>query len=351
VRILIKYKIRVSECKIGEILAEDIIVDGIKFVSKNTLLNSFILNKLLDYCIFEIIIYLKDEDLKLSYSKEETYRNFKNKYELSLLDIKSIINKIVAGGSLDHDTINHITDIIFDFSNYGSDVVKYLNSLKKMDEYTYTHCINVALYAMLIGRWMNLSDEMIKDLVQAGLLHDIGKLMVENKIITKPDRLTNSEFFEIKKHTIYGYDLINADNHININVKNAILMHHERLDGSGYPLGLKSKDIPLYTKIISVADVFDAMTSDRVYKKGTTPFKAFQMFMTEGVKIFDTSVLFILLENLSAYYIGMNAVLNSGEIGEIVYIPPKNILGPIIKVNDTFIDFSKEDISGIVNIV
>jgi putative nucleotidyltransferase with HDIG domain len=345
-----KYKIRVSECKTGEILAEDIIVDGIKFVSKNTQLNSFILNKLLDYCIFEIVIYLKDEDLKLSYSKEETYRDFKNKYELSLLDIKSILNKIVAGDSLDYNIINHITDIIFDLSNYGSDVVKYLSSLKKMDEYTYTHCINVALYAMLIGRWMNLSNEMIKDLIQAGILHDIGKLMVENKIIKKPDRLTNSEFFEIKKHTIYGYDLINADNHININVKNAILMHHERLDGSGYPLGLKSKDIPLYSKIISVADVFDAMTSDRVYKKGTTPFKAFQMFITEGLKIFDTSVLFILLENLSAYYIGMNAVLNSGEVGEIVYIPPKNILSPIIKVNDTFIDFSREDISGIVNI-
>jgi putative nucleotidyltransferase with HDIG domain len=348
---LIKYKIRVSECKAGEILAEDIIIDGIKLVSKNTLLNSYILNKLLDYCIHEILIYLKDENLEFNYCQEKTYKDFKNNYELSVGGIKSIINKIVVGGILDYESINHATNLIFDFSNYGSNVVKYLNSLKKMDEYTYTHCINVAFYAMLVGKWMNLSNNKIIDLVQAGLLHDIGKLKVENNIIKKPGRLTNSEFFEIKKHTIYGYDLINTDDRININVKNAILMHHERLDGSGYPLGLMSKDIPLYTKIISVADVFDAMTSDRVYKKGATPFKAFQMFTTEGVKIFDTSVVFILLENLSVYYIGMNVVLSSGEVGEIVYIPPKNVLSPIIKVNDTFIDFSKENISGIVTIL
>jgi HD-GYP domain-containing protein (c-di-GMP phosphodiesterase class II) len=128
-------------------------------------------------------------------------------------------------------------------------------------------------------------------------------------------------------------------------------MHHERMDGSGYPLGILEKDIPICARIISVADVFDAMTSDRIYKKAVTPFKAFEMFVVEGMRLFDTTVLFTLLEKLSCYYIGMKVILDNGEIGEIVYIPPKNVLSPVVKVNNEFVDFSKENIFRIVNIL
>lgn len=125
---------------------------------------------------------------------------------------------------------------------------------------------------------------------------------------------------------------------------------NERMDGSGYPFRMVDKSIPLHARIVSVADVFDAMISDRVYKKGTTPFKAFQMFLTEGVKQFDTTVLFTLLENLSTYYTGIRVVLDNGEIGEVVYIPPRNVLSPIVKLNDKYIDFSEENISRIIDI-
>lgn len=346
-----KYSISVFNCNPGEVLAEDVLIDGRKFVAKNTMLNSYILNKFLSNCIFEIMVYAKDEALNLNYRKEETYKRIKSNYEISIVDVKCIISQLAAGGTLDYETIKHLSDLIYDLSNQGSDVIRYLNSLKQTDEYTYTHCINVALYALFIGRWMNLSSESINEIVQAGLLHDIGKLKIAENILKKPGKLTSSEFYEIKKHPIYGHDLINNCNNIVINVKEAILMHHERIDGSGYPFGLLYKDIPLCAKIISVADVFDAMTSNRIYKKGTTPFKAFQMFLNEGVELFDTTILLTMVENLSVYYIGMNVMLDSGEIGEIVYISPKHGLSPIIKVNDKFIDFSSEDISRIVNIV
>lgn len=348
---LIKYNIKIFDCKPGEILAEDILIDERKFVAKNTMLNNYIINKLISNCIFEIMVYAKDKDLNLNYRKQEDYKRIRDNYEVSIVYVKTIINQLAVGDALDYETINQLSDLIYDLSNQGSDVIRYLNSLKLADEYTYTHCINVALYSLFIGRWMNLSNEKLKEIVQAGLLHDIGKLKIEESVLKKPGGLTNSEFCEIKKHTIYGHDLINNCNNIVINVKDAILMHHERIDGSGYPFGLLYKDIPLYAKIVSVADVFDAMTSNRVYKRGTTPFKAFQMFLNEGLELFDTTVLITMMENLSAYYIGMNVMLDTGEMGEIIYISPKHVLSPIIKVNDEFIDFSSEDISRIVNIL
>lgn len=350
---LIKYKINILNCKSGEVLAEDIFVDGRKFVAKNTTLNIYILDKLLSNCILEIMVYAKDEQLNINYIKEEIYEKIKRDYKISIAYVKNITTQLATGCSLDHETVNHLSDLLFDLSNQGSDVIKYLNSLKQTDEYTYTHCINVALYSLFIGRWMNLSCEKIKEIVQAALLHDIGKLKIAENILKKPGKLTSTEFCEIRKHTIYGYDLMNECNNFNIsiNIKEAILMHHERIDGSGYPFGLLYKDISLCAKIISVADVFDAMTSNRIYKRGATPFKAFKMFINEGVRLFDTKVLMVMMENLSAYYVGMNVILDSGEIGEIVYISPRHVLSPIIKVNDEFIDFSSEDISRIINIV
>jgi putative nucleotidyltransferase with HDIG domain len=340
-----KYRVNVFECKTGEILAEDIVLNGTKMLSKNTILNSYILNKLINYCKFDILIY----DVLDNNPDADNYKlmSIEENYKSNLLNMKSIIEGLVSSNKMDHQLLHKISDTMLGFLDQGSHVVKYISLLGKADEYTYTHCINVAFYGMIMARWMKLPIEKIKDIVQAGLLHDIGKVKIPNDILNKPSRLSDNEFYEMKKHTIYGYDIITSDAEIGSNVKDSILMHHERIDGSGYPLGLHNKDIPQYAKIISVADVFDAMTSNRVYKKGTTPFRAFKMFLCEGLKIFDTTVLFTFLENLSAYYIGMQVVLDSGDIGEIVYIPPRNVLSPIIKVNNAFIDFSHEDISRI----
>jgi putative nucleotidyltransferase with HDIG domain len=338
-----------SDCNIGEIIAEDIVIDGAKLIARNTVLNSYILSKLQSYYIFQILVYEKDETLNINHN-EEVYKRIKESYELSIMDIKSIITQMASGETPDYKRIKHAASLIIEMSESGSDILKHLHTLKEKDEYTYTHCINVAVYAMLIGKWLNLSGTKVEELVQAGLLHDVGKIRVPREIIKKPGRLTSEEFFEIKKHTIYGFDIINLSKDISPRIKDAILMHHERLDGTGYPLGLTYSDITLFAKIVSVADVFDAMTSNRVYKNGTTPFRAFEMFMVEGFKLFDTKVLFTLLENLSAYYIGMKVMLDSGEVGEIVYIPPRNVLSPIIKVNDEFIDFSDQDISRIVKL-
>lgn len=346
---MIKQKILVFNCKPGMILAEDIIYNGLKLASRNTVFNSYIIDNLISLGEYSVCVYVPKHKNSLG-KKNNIIESFKKDYETDIHLIKKVIDELISTSKVNVNDVVRLSESIIGYLDEPSAIIECLNSLKKADEYTYTHCLNVAIYSMLIAKWMNLSLESIKEVIKSGLLHDIGKMKIDTEILNKPDKLTNEEFYEIKKHTIFGFDLINKYNDFNKNIKDAILMHHERIDGSGYPFGITEKDITLNAKIVSVADTFDAMTANRVYKRGTTPFKAFQMFMTEGMKQYDTSAIFALLENINPYYIGMKVTFEDGRSGEIMYIPPNDILNPIIKVDNELIDFSTEINISIVNV-
>lgn len=323
--------------------------NGTKLVGKNTILNSYIIDKLISIGEYSVWIYASDNVNSLNKYKDIVGR-FHKDYEVNVLLTKEIICKLVSTNKVDLNEVSQISNFIIRYLDEPSAILECLNSIEKVDEYTYTHCVNVAIYSMLIAKWMNLPPQSIKEVIQSGFLHDIGKTKIANEILNKPGKLTKEEFYEIKRHTILGYELVNQYNNFNENIKNAILMHHERIDGSGYPYGISEKDITLNAKIVSVADVFDAMTSNRVYKRGTTPFKAFRMFWSEGMDQYDASIIFILLENLIPYYTGMKATLEDGRTGEIMYIPPRDVLGPIVKVDDELIDLSRQSNLSITNV-
>lgn len=161
-------------------------------------------------------------------------------------------------------------------------IINVLNKIKGIDEYTFTHSINTAFYSMLISMWMDLEDRQIINATQAGLLHDIGKIYIPNEILNKPGRLTQEEYEMIQKHTLYGYFLICEFEEINQEVKRAVLFHHERNNLAGYPLSACSDYVGLVSRIVAVADVYDAMTTDRVYKKAASPFEAIEFLENEG---------------------------------------------------------------------
>lgn len=333
----LKRNVPVINCKTGDVVAEDIVVNGVKLVGKDTVLNSYIIDKLREQGIYKICTY----DLYKDYTIEKSnviLSSLTQQYKLYISTIREIFKKLATEDQVDYSTISDLSKLISQNLKNSSYIVENLLSLRDVDEYTYTHSLNVAFYCMLMGKWLNLSMEQIMEIIKAALLHDIGKIKVPNEILNKPGRLTQNEFEEMKKHTIFGYDLINTSNELGINVKQSILMHHERADGSGYPLGKDYDEIPRYAKIIAIADVFDAMTSNRVYKKKTTPFTAFKMFYSDGLKLFDIKIMSTFIEKVSVYYIGMKVRLNDDREGKIVYIPPKDVLSPIIKLQDQFID-------------
>lgn len=339
-----RINVEINKCKIGDILAEDIYnCNNIKVVSKNTVINSFIKNKLVKFGAYNIKIYhINDED--------EKYNDFKKEYKSTILKIKRLILGIFSGGNIDTEELISSAESIYSKIFEADYIIKYINELRNTDEYTFTHSANVAFYSMLIGRWMKLPEHNIRELIQAGILHDIGKLKIEDKILNKPGKLTDEEFVEMKKHATYGYDMLKSNKDINDDIKKAILMHHERTDGTGYPTGAKENEINVYAKIIAIADTYDAMTSNRIYKKKVTPFDSFKMFLSSGIRIYDISILNIFLNNIAPYYTEATVKLNDKRNGKIVYIPPYNILDPVININNEYLDFSKQKGLSIVDV-
>jgi HD-GYP domain-containing protein (c-di-GMP phosphodiesterase class II) len=172
---------------------------------------------------------------------------------------KSVVNDILKTILHEHFTIRSMLDVI------------------TRDYYTHTHSINVAIYALALGENIGLKEGQLLELGEAALLHDLGKTKVSSAIINKKGKLTESEYDEAKKHSEYGYTL-----GVKIGIKNeAILLgikhHHERMDGSGYPMHIKGENIPLYARIICLCDIFDALTSRRTYKEPMNTFDAFKL--------------------------------------------------------------------------
>lgn len=266
----------------------------------------------------------------------------KSSYKGTLQDVKTMINALAGGKQLDYYAVIHITKSIYKNIANMDYLTTYLLELHNYDDYTYSHCINVAFYAMLIGKWLHMPNKEIFDLIQAGLLHDIGKVKIPKNILNKNCKLTDSEFMIMKQHSSIGYDMLKSSDKIDSSIKEAILMHHERIDGTGYPTGATGEKIGNYAKIIAVADVYDAMISDRPYKRRSTPFEAFHMFTTIGTSIYETSIVRVFLLNIACYLVGAKILLDNGDIGEIVYIPPDQMDKPIICVMSTYFEISND---------
>lgn len=342
-------KIPIESIRTGDIIAEDVMTQyGALIVATNTTSNDYIKAKLAGYGIRNVKLY-KQPDRGLEKEKAD-YQFFLKNYENSIHVMKKIVTNIYDGGGVDIDLVNLISENISSNINSSTNTIWYLNQLRQLDEYTYTHSINVGIYSVLICRWLGLAQREAQEVLKAGILHDIGKIRIPTDILNKKAALAPDEFDEVKKHAIYGYRILEEAEELSDAVKNAVLMHHERADKSGYPLGLDAGCINLYAKIIAVADVYDAMTSDRVYRKKVTPFDVFEMFQTTGVSSFDTKVLWTFLHNISVFYIGLKVVLNNGDIGEIVYIPPHCITKPVIKLNHEYVDLSENDSLKIVRV-
>lgn len=334
--------ILVSSCKSGDIIAQKVVskYGGIIAV-ENTILNNYIKNKLIAFEIKYIWIYGTSKEQSPKFI-DSTFLKLKKDYKLNVIKINELINDLSKGKNINLQRINEISNSIYKSINDEYYTVKLLNELKSADEYSYNHSVNVSFYAMLLGKWLFLSEKEIKDLSQAGMLHDIGKAKIPIEILNKKGKLDSYEFEEIKNHPVYGYNIVKELNIISDKVKEAILMHHERTDSSGYPMGKSGNELSLYSKIISIVDVYDAITSERVYKKRETPFEAFRIFQHSSIECFDIHIMNIFFKNLAACYVGSKVLLNNGESGEIVYIPPHAITEPIISVGSEYIDLSKE---------
>ena len=335
-------KVAASELHYGDIIVEQLFVEhtNIFLVVKNTVVDRDVRDRLVDLNMGRISIFRGDRDKneKHAIKKEE----FKENYKEKVSDVKDIFKSILDGEKVDLEKVSSVSDDIFSNIDDLYVAIEAISELKDFDEYTYIHSVNVALYSMLLAKWLELEKEDIKDLVKAAVLHDIGKANVADSILNKPSKLTDEEFSEMKHHPQYGYDLCKDIYDIDDRVKDAILSHHEKIDGSGYPNGKTDDELSDFAKVIAVCDVYDAITSKRVYKDSVTPFASFEEIIEHGYGKLDTNIMLTFLNNIGALYIGLKVRMNTGEIGEVVFIPPNNLSQPLINIEGRFIDPTKD---------
>jgi putative nucleotidyltransferase with HDIG domain len=213
-------------------------------------------------------------------------------------------------------------------------------NLRTLDEYTFQHSVGVGLLAMQIGEWMGLSAGECEDLLVGGTLHDIGKCMIDQAILQKPSRLTMEEYEIVKHHPRYGYDIL-RNSGVDERIAVAALEHHERSDGSGYPLGLQHDQITRIGRIVAVADVFNAMTSRRVYKDALSYYRVLDEVQNDAFGALDPAVVALFVRKMTSYFVGNEVVLNDGTPGTVVLVPNDRPTRPLVRTPNGFVDLQQ----------
>lgn len=214
----------------------------------------------------------------------------------------------------------------------NKNVLVNLVDIKTMDNYTYQHSVNVAVLSIVIGMGLKLNKSRLLDLALGALLHDIGKIFVPKEILLKPGKLTPEEYDEIKKHPKRGYEYVSKFSFISSVSKIIILEHHEKYDGTGYPDGISADQINLLANVVSIADVYDALTSDRPYKKPMCPNDAFEYILGNADKMFRFDIVNIFSKVIVPYPEGTMVKLSNGDIAIVQGTPCDYPLRPIVKV-------------------
>ncbi|PLS18081.1 hypothetical protein CVD28_10430 [Bacillus sp. M6-12] len=207
--------------------------------------------------------------------------------------------------------IRHILQEI----NNNKELLTLLADVFIHDNYIFTHSLNVTLYSLAIGIEMKLNQKQIEMLGMGAILHDVGKMLVPAEILMKPDKLSVEEFEEIKKHSDLGFHLLRNAVTVPLIVAHCAYQHHERLDGSGYPRGIKGGEIHLFGRIIAVADVFDAVTSNRVYRKAMLPHEGLEILYAGSGIQFESKIIEAFRRAVAIYPVGLMVELSDGRKG------------------------------------
>lgn len=336
----------------GMITEEDIYsYDGNLILAKGSILTDNIITRLEFYSVLRVKISNNTATISATQFKKSTYSQkiqskkdfkiFKKDFLENVASTKYYLNEIVQENlAVEPDKLIKNAINLMPEGMTTLHLFDMLHSLREQNDETYVHSLNVALICNVMGRWLKFSDGDIQLLTLCGMLHDIGKTVIPDRLLKKPAKLTDLEYQIIKTHTLKGFDILkNLD--LDPHVMRSALMHHERCDGSGYPSGLTANRIDSFAKIVAIADVYDAMTSARIYRGPICPFKVVEIFQSEGLQKYDPHYLLTFLEGIVLTYMNNTVLLSNGLKGDVVMINKLNLSRPVIKVDDNFIDLSK----------
>ncbi|BAO44789.1 HD-GYP domain-containing protein [Thiolapillus brandeum] len=268
----------------------------------------------------------RDKDFPLALKSSVETRVHTNKL------VKSIMGEIRLGKSIDTPAAKEAVAACVDNVMMNQDAGLLLTRLRNKDEYTSEHSLNVAIISIAFGRHLGMNRKELNVVGLCGLLHDMGKMLTPLDILNKPGRLNDEEMEIMKRHPADGREILLDTREVMDTVIDTAFGHHERLNGKGYPRGIGGSEIPLYTRIVSIADVYDAITGDRIYRQGETAETALGILHRSAGNAFDESLVIKFIQTIGTYPLGTVVEMTNGEVGIVVDNNPRQRLRPKIKL-------------------
>lgn len=246
--------------------------------------------------------------------------------------VTSMFREARMGKALQLDEIATLVDDISMSITRNPEAFLSLSRLKNKDNYTYLHSVAVCALMIALGKQMNLDQALMKDLGMAGLMHDVGKMMIPDEILNKPDRLSDEEFKIVKNHPQQGWEILKGSTGVCEMALDVCQHHHERVDGAGYPHKLSGEALSLFARMGAVCDVYDAITSNRCYKIGWEPAEAIRKMAEWQEGQFDHAVFHAFVKTIGIYPSGTLLKLKSTRLAVVIQQSEKSLLTPVVKV-------------------
>ena len=333
----------ISYLKGNEILAANVTNTNMQtLVKEGTVLTQRIISRIKNYGVKSLYI-LDEENGKFCSEtikdtiqpmlRDSSVNKIKSTFEMFEKRISKQKIKLKyghSGSELLEDVKSISSDLIYEILNSKNTKVA-MNDIKTNSDYYYKHSVNVAVLSLIIGTELGLSLIELKDLTYGALLIDVGCKWIDQTLLLKEDLLTKDEFKLVKEHVHYSYNHINNNTTFNAHVKSIIMHHHERINGSGYPNGLKSNEIHPLAKIVMIADVYDSLTSDRPFRLAYKQHEAIEYMMSQAGELFDFKIINIFARKIIPYPVGTYVSLSNKQQGIIIKNNHDHPLRPIVR--------------------
>lgn len=343
--LLKKKLLPISELKPGMIPANDIFSEGKMLLAKDIAITESGIDKLKQqYIVDKVEIYLEnnsEEALTFKIKTAKEIENTFNEFSSNLKDIFKSISKLKAP---EIQEVRAFSEKIQKEFNETGAIIKNVVFYGSGNDTIYRHSVNVAAISFILGKWIGLDNKNINLLTYSAVLHDFGKIKIDKDILDKEGSFIpgSSEYETFKTHPVIGYNFVKEIPYLDYSVSYGVLMHHERLDGSGYPLGVKEDKIHKFAKIIAIADLFDEVNSNRYNEKVCGPLDALRIVQEQSLGKLDCNYCTIFLNHILNYYMGENVLLNNDKSCKVIQININDLTNPLLLADEGFLDLKKE---------